>query len=183
MSATASNFPQVYQDLGIDTGRLGCIMADTEPIVVHDVIPEDALYYADPDRHQWIQGIVSEKVPHVTLLYGLMRSGPELQKHVDAVLDGVVLDRVTIERVEFFYSNDPGENYVTLVAGLQVSDALADANARLRLLPHIDTFPQYKPHITLAYVKNTSDWTTYISPLEDKLKGIEVRITGLNYGG
>ena len=41
-------------------------------------------------------GIVSENVPHCTLLYGLLWPGPELQKHGDAVLEGWKAEDVTI---------------------------------------------------------------------------------------
>jgi 2'-5' RNA ligase len=108
-----------------------------------------------------MQGIVSGNVPHCTLLYGLLRPGPELQKHVDAVLKGWKAEDVTIDDIAIFETSQDDEACVCIVALLVVTDELAEANARLRLLPHIDTYPDYKPHITLAYLKADSDWQAY----------------------
>jgi 2'-5' RNA ligase superfamily len=179
---SASQFPQVYTDLGIDPGKLGCIMLDVEPIQVSNLILYDDLYHADPDEHPWMQGIVSESVPHVTLLYGLLRSGIELKKHVDAVLDGWTPQDVSIATIDVFPSNDPDESYVTLIAKLAVTPNLLEANARLKLLPHIDTFPTYQGHITLAYLNDSSDYQGYISTLNNALRGKTVKAVGLNYG-
>jgi len=112
---TASQFPQVYEDLGIDPGKLGCVMLNTEPIQVGDIILYDDLYMADPEEHPHMQGIISETETHVTLLYGLLRSGTEMRKHVDAVLSGWSPESPTISEVSFFPSNDPSESYITLV--------------------------------------------------------------------
>jgi 2'-5' RNA ligase len=182
MNVTAAQFPQVYEDLGIDTGRLGCVMMDIEPIKVSHIIPEEGLYYADPEKHKWMQGVVSETVPHVTLLYGLLRSGKELRKHIDTVLFGWQPEEIKIDKVDFFYSNDPGESYITLIALVQVTPNLEEANARLGFLPHLNTFPTYKPHITLAYCKDNSDYHGYIEALNQELAGKKIAVTGLNYG-
>jgi hypothetical protein len=180
----ARDYPEVYEDLGIDTGRLGCIMLDTEPIPVSHILQYDDLYYADPEIHKYIQGIVSESVPHITLLYGLMRSGLELKKHVDRVLAGWEPASLIIDRVDFFYSNEPGENYVALIALMQVTDNLKEANARLGLLPHLNTFADYKPHITLAYIKDTADVEGYVARLNQELAaGQGVQPVAINYGG
>jgi hypothetical protein len=187
------SFPQVYVDLGIDPGNLGCIMLDVQPIVVSDVIDAADLYVSEKPGLGFVKGNVSEDVPHVTLLYGLLRPGPELKKHVDAVLEVEPVDGgleshwdfpedVVIDKVDFFYSPDSEEHFVTIVALLQVSPGLAEANGRLRLLPHIDTFMEYKPHITLAYVSDSSDWQGYIKTLNEKLAGQSIRAVALNYG-
>ena len=83
----STDFAEMYAQLGIDTGKLGCIMIDTEPLVNSDIIPEEDYYYSEDQK--WVQGNVSEEVPHVTLLYGLLRSGNELKKHIYTVLDGI----------------------------------------------------------------------------------------------
>ena len=179
---TAAQFPQVYQDLGIDPARLGCVMLNTEPISVSNVIYHEDLYYADPAMHKYAQGVVSESVPHVTLLYGLLRSGTELKKHVDAVLAGWEPADPTIAEIGFFPSSAPDEHYVTLVARLEASPNLVEANSRLKLLPHIDTFSSFKPHLTLAYVSDSSDYQGYITTLNHMYQGMAVRAANLNYG-
>lgn len=181
MKVNASQYPTVYQDLGIDPNNLGCIMLDTAPVVVSDIIKLEDLLEVDPIEHPHMQGIVSENVPHLTLLYGLMRPGPELQKHVDSVLDGWKMKEVVIDDIAIFETEKDSEPCVCIVALLVVTDELAEANARLRLLPHIDTYPEYKPHITLAYLKADSDWQAYVEPLSQRLRKA-VTTKGLNYG-
>lgn len=178
---SAKLFDKMYEDLGINTSKLGCIMLDVEEIKVSDVIDEADLYVSDDPDHQYVKGIVSEDVPHVTLLYGLMSSGPSIKKHVDTVLKDWSVDTVEIANVSFFYG-DGKEGFVTIVAELVVTSELLEGNARLRFLPHIDTFPEYKPHITLAYVSDKSDYQSYIETLNEELTGELVKVVGLNYG-
>ena len=66
---SAQQYASVYQELGIDTNNLGCIMLNTEPLKVSDILSPDELYYANNDEHKYVSGIVSETVPHLTVLY------------------------------------------------------------------------------------------------------------------
>ncbi|MDE2104885.1 MAG: 2'-5' RNA ligase family protein [Patescibacteria group bacterium] len=178
----ANQFPQVYQDLGIDPNKLGCIMLNTEPIEISNVIQFDDLYFSDPLLHPHTQGIICEDIPHVTLLYGLLRSGLELKKHVDALLEGWEPADPTIREIGFFPGEDENNKYITLVAKLEASPNLLDANSRLRLLPHCDTHQTYQPHITLAYISDSSDYQGYIRTLNHMFMGMAVRAANLNYG-
>jgi 2'-5' RNA ligase superfamily len=180
---TASQFPEVYANLGIDPNKLGCLMLDIEPIVVSNLILYDDLYQADPEKHPHMQGIVSENEAHCTLLYGFLRSAMELKKHVDAVLNGWAPESPTIASVDVFPSSDPEESYVTLIAKLEMSPNLVEANARLKLLPHIETFPMgYQGHVTLAYLNASSDYQGYVSKLNETLQGKIIGAMGINYG-
>jgi 2'-5' RNA ligase len=125
---------------------------------------------------------VSENVPHCTLLYGLLRPGPELRKHVDTVLKGWEAKDVTVAGVAIFETSKDDVDCVCIVAQLEITDELVEANARLRLLPHIDTHAEYLPHITLAYLKADCDWQAYVRPLSDRLRGMSVNAVGVNYG-
>lgn len=174
----AADFPEVYTALGIDTGKLGCIMLDTEQLVIDDIIKDEDYYYSD--KHTYVNGNVSEDVPHITLLYGLLRSGPELQPHVDMVMGGWKMPPVKVKEVSFFYGED--SEFVTIVALIEVTPELTEAHQRLSLLPHINTFGEYKPHLTLAYVKSSSDWQQYVKDLNFKFGGAEIEVVGLNYG-
>jgi len=180
---SASQFPQVYVDLGIDPGKLGCVMLNVEPIQVSDLILYDDLYMADPEKHPHMLGIISETEAHVTLLYGLLRSAMELKKHIDAVLDGWTPQDVTISNIDVFPSNHPDESYVTLVAKLEMTPNLVEANSRLKLLPHIETYPLgYQPHVTICYLNTSSDYQGYVQKLNQAFQGKTVKALGINYG-
>lgn len=183
VNLNAQKFLEVYENLGIDVGNLGCIMLDTETIATNDIIA-DGDYFTRPSQYEdgMDDGHESEREPHVTLLYGLLRPGIELKKHVDAVLDGWQPQELIIDYVGFFYSTDAEMNAVTIVAFVRKTDSLLEANARLRFLPHIDTFPEYKPHITLAYVKDSANWQEYVTLLNDKYAGKSVKPVSINYG-
>nr|HET6905099.1 2'-5' RNA ligase family protein [Ktedonobacteraceae bacterium] len=181
---SASQFPDVYIDLGIDPGNLGCIMLSVEPIQVGHLILYDDLYRADPIAHPHMQGIVSETADaHVTLLYSLLRPGLEMKKHVDAVLEGWTPQDVTIAGVDVFPVGSADSPYTALVATLELTPNLLEANARLKLLPHCETYPlNYKPHATLCYLNSASDVQGYIETLGKELQGKTVKALGLNYG-
>lgn len=177
----ANQFPEVYKQLGISTSHRGCIMLDIEPLIVNDIIAEDQLYVSP--KGNYIDGIVSEEVPHITLLYGLLHSGPEMQLAVDQVLQGWSCESVSVAGVSYFESNDADEDYYAIVARVDVTDTLTEGNGRLRFLPHIDTFVYYQPHITLAYIKKDDkvrDDAVYA--LNERFAGKQVRALGLNYG-
>jgi len=123
----------------------------------------DDLHYSMNPERAFIQGQnPATHVQHITLLYGLLPG--VTQQHVIDVMQGwqppADLMHDWVERFPSPYgADDPDADYECLVARFdgQGSDnvsALADAHARLSLLPHIDTFPEFKPHATLAYVKS-----------------------------
>ena len=109
-------------------------------------------------------------------------SGLEQKKPVDALLTSWTPEALTIAEVSFFPSSNPEEKYITLIAKLAVTPNLLDANNRLRKLPHIDLHPDYVPHITLAYLNDTSDYQGYVQKLNGVLQGKTVKALGLNYG-
>lgn len=184
MGVTAQQFSQVYQQLGINVSDLGCIMLKTEPLQVSDIINQEDLYYAsDPINHAYVNGIVSESKPHCTLLFGLMESGQVWKEQVDEVLDGWGINEVQIQGVISFESNYDDEAYYCIVVELALTPELIEGNARLRFLPHIDTFPTYKAHITLAYIKQDQGLRDEILyALNNKFAGQTVKTRDLDYG-
>lgn len=192
MQLNSRMFPTVYESLGVTISDLGCIMLDVVPFDVtrHVEHGKDDLYFGTHPALKYAQGAVAEKSAHITLLFGLMESGPKWRKEVDEVLEGWVPPAIHIKDVSFFPSNIQGEDYSCIVGKIEVTPELLEANQRLQLLPHINTFPEYTPHVTLAYIKNgpsgvqwaesTLDkWLISLSPLE----GAALPVRGLNYGG
>lgn len=180
---SAQQYASVYQELGIDTNNLGCIMLNTEPLQVSDVLSPSELYYANNDDHKYVNGIVSETVPHVTVLYGLMQNGLQWKDAVDTILDGWLPASVQVAQVISFDSNYEDEQYYCLAAELELTDELVEGNSRLRMLPHIDTFPAYRAHITLAYIKQDEDVKNEaLYALNERFAGKPIKVLGLNYG-
>lgn len=154
------HFKSVYEDLGISIPKLGCVMLKVDPIDVSTLIPQSWAHVSDnPDRF-WVRGL--EGGDHITLLYGLMHPGPQIIKQVNRVLTGWKpevemalkpgLGRgLAAPWIDIFPSPYQEEPYACLV--LHVAGNLAEAHQRLSFLPHINTFPTYKPHLTLCYVE------------------------------
>lgn len=147
---SAHQYSEVYEDLGINLNDLGCIMLGTEQ-PLSDFITDDMLYYSDNPERWWINGRVEKT--HLTLKYGLL---PNVKKHhVDAVLKDVEIpSTVMTEGVTLFHSPYGDEDYICVVLGVTKSREILELHNQLNYLPHINTFPQYKPHITLAYIKS-----------------------------
>lgn len=143
---------KALETMGIDISSLGCVMLGVEPINLSDVIdPEWAYVSPDPDRF-WIDGIT--KNTHVTLLYGLLQPAHAIESAIDEVLEGWEKpERVEMDMLDVFPSPFEDEPYSCIVARqTRPQQALLEAHQRLSLLPHINTYPTYKAHVTLAYV-------------------------------
>lgn len=180
---SAHQFKDMYIAMGYDLAKLGCIMLDLEPQTFK--INESALYYAKDKKNFWIDGNVAGKTPHVTLLYGLLRSGDELKTQVNTVLPADCLPKeVTIDHIDYFDSPYDDEPYYCIVAHLKITPELQEAHDRLTFLPHIDTFPGYKAHFSLAYVKqNERTRDALIESLNKHYKGKTIKAGAINYGG
>ncbi|GAA4176470.1 2'-5' RNA ligase family protein [Gryllotalpicola koreensis] len=163
-------FKAVTDALGIEVSELGCVMLPVSSFDVFDgregLLDQADLYTSTNPEHWWVDGAVAAKGGHVTLLYGLLQRAWQIEDQVRAVLaDWEPPAQLSVSHVEVFDSPDPDEPYGCVVARLDVTRELADAHARLSFLPHVDTFPEYKPHVTLAYVKRRKahDWADLLN--------------------
>lgn len=86
-----------------------------------------------------------ETEPHVTALYGIENDNPSPTSELVAAFGPVTC---TLGAVGVFERPEYDVLKVTVYGvGLHL------LNARLRTLPHVSEFPEYKPHVTLAYVQ------------------------------
>ena len=180
----AHDYPEIYKALDIDLSALGCLMLDTEPIP-YDFSDwhEDLFYKSNNKKRFWIDGFVGAKTPHVTLLYGFLKPAIEYKTYINNLLEDVYIKDVEIENISYFDSPYEDEEYYCIVAKLKITDDLAYANEKLQLLPHVRTFPDYKAHVTIAYVrKDENARDKYIKHLKP-LIGSKLKVTGLNFGG
>lgn len=178
-----TDFPDLLEGLVIDQRAVldddyrGCIMINTEKIpVIQFVKNADKDLFENP---KWDQGSVpAETTPHATLLYGLLNNGNIWKDKVDTVLADWDMPTVKIKEVSHFETGDS----IAVVGLLEETPEIIDANQRLSLLPHLNTFSEYHPHITLAYIKNNADVSKWEKSLGRKYNGQVVATAGLNYG-
>jgi len=91
-----------------------------------------------------------EDDPHVTVKYGLHTDDP---KKVAEVVGGVGAVHGTLTEVNAFYGEETGKDYDVLIVKVS-SPELHDLNSWIaERLEHTDTWPDYKPHATIAYLK------------------------------
>lgn len=171
------DYPDLYKDIDIDEDDLGCIMLDLAPMEVmkHVEGMEDDLF----ENPKFDQGSVpAETTPHVTLLYGLLENGNKWKNKVDLLLKDWKLKSVKIDHVDFFETSDS----YAIVAHLEKTPELVDGHERLTLLPHVNTFSEYKPHMTLAYVSLDADPKKWVNKLAKIYNGKTIKAFGINYG-
>lgn len=188
------DFENIYQELGINLNKLGCVMLDTEPIYNNTEVDEEeykgfyyiepsCLYYTEDEDKKWINGWVAEKHPHITLLYGLMKKASDYEDQIKEVLKGWEYKKAEIEDIGFFESPYKEEPYYCIVAHIKVTPELLEGHQRLELLPHINTFAGYKPHMTIAYIKKDEKLRDeLIKDLKSCLVGRKMCIEELNLG-
>ena len=158
----------LYGSLGIDTNKLGCVMLDVE-LIPRD-IPEEML--VDP---------TAKLESHVTLLYGLLANAHIWREQVDWVMRGWTKPAYVVLSTELEVWSRPNSDGVLqdiLVAKVIDIGRFQDANQRLAQLPHINMFPIYNPHVTVAYCKFGMGQRAkqYVVPITPR------RTIGLNYG-
>lgn len=174
------DFPGLLDDVDMVPEDPGCIMLDTETldILKHVEDGEDDLV-TSTDRHDHTMGAVAETEAHVTLLFGLLENGNVWKDKVDQVLDGWGVDSLTIDKVGVF---DLADSFA-VVAHIKTTPELIDGHERLTLLPHVQTYSEYHPHLTLAYVEHDQAVADkWVKALNKQYKGTRVKTKGINYG-
>lgn len=185
------DFPEVYKWLGLNLNTLGCVMLDVEPLSNMYSIGQEgaevALYYAKNKERFWIDGWIADKVAHITLLYGLLEQGKNYEPHIKKVLEGWEIKEVVIKHISYFDSPFQDEPYYCIVAHIQMTAELLEGHQRLEFLPHVNTFAEYKPHMTICYI-NKEQGEAYRDRLIDDFnklwagKSLKVK-EALNLGG
>jgi len=136
-------------------------------------IPDDVLH-TDPDG-----GKGREREPHVTVKYGLL--SPDIPEELRQICKETPPFPVFLGTVSLFTTNPEFD-----VVKIDVeSPWLRKLNQQISdTLPHEDTHPEYKPHLTLAYVeKGACDHLVGDDPF--KAEGVQREFTayGLNFSG
>ena len=169
---------------GVTKSDLECVMLDVDLFDLEQAMGplfrEEELFYGDSEDLKYAQGAVAESTAHITLLFGIHPS-PEYELSVLTVLDGwEIPDKIYIDEVTAFPTADDVE-YQPVVAKIVPRAELLTAHARLQVLPHTNEFLDYKPHVTLAYVKKpfVSKW---VKALNGAFAYKIIQATNLNLG-
>ena len=183
MEIKAHDYPQVYSGLGIDLRELGCVMADLEPIQKLQYPAEVKFYTSKDPKKFWVKGLVADKNPHVTLLYGLIQKPSKISAQIHQVLTGYELTGIEFDHFDKFDSPYPDEPYYCVIGHVKVSEKLLEGHQRLSLLPHINTFGGYKPHVTIAYIeKDDAAYKKFVSGLNEQFAGKALPVKCIKLG-
>ena len=125
--------------------KLGCVMMEV-PISnweeITSTINQEDIYEVEGENY----GIQSN--PHVTILYGLHKE-VSLDQIKSVFEDIDVSIDIKIEGIGVFEN----ENFDVVKFNVVPSETLLDLNSKLSEFPNSNEYPEYKPHITIAYVK------------------------------
>ena len=177
--------------IGVNVKTLGFVGLTFDPLPVREmldqqawgvrIIESDYVYAPESDYRDWVAGPVAEKNPHVTAKYGFLTPSYERKEIINDLIGWPRDVQVEVEDIEVFPSPYPDLQYGCLVARLG-GEALREMNAALSVLPHVDSFAEYKPHLTLAYLK--PDVATYagVAEAQSWLLGKQLAVTGIDYG-
>jgi 2'-5' RNA ligase len=123
----------------------GCVMVYLDipnwKNIVSKINP-DELYLPEDPTHGY------ETDPHATILYGLHPevTDEDITKAIQSQnLSHILLD---IDGIDTFQNKD----YDVVKMNVK-SDTLNNLNKELSKLPHTTDYPDYKPHVTMAYLK------------------------------
>jgi len=125
----------------------GCVMLYFDfPLMnkIHDAIDPNHLWKKDEDSDSTYDGGL-ETEPHTTLLYGLHDGVSE--QDVKNVLDKFTFGTCKISNASLFEN----ENFDVLKFDVN-GDNLFKTNTELSKYPNTQNFPDYHPHMTIAYL-------------------------------
>lgn len=170
---------------GVEITDLECVMLDLGPLNVRSAygpdLKEDDFFYGDIPELRYAQGPVAEKGAHVTLLFGIHPS-ETYAEDVMVKLEGWYPGEVFVRKVGYFPSSVEGQDYKCIVGEVHPTANLVLANKKLQELPHTNKFTEYKPHVTLAYIKGSANLDRWINRLNVHYKNRVLTPRGLDLG-
>lgn len=170
---------------GITTKDLECVMLDLQPIDVRAAfgpdLKEKHFFYGKVPELEYAQGPVAEKNAHLTLMFGIHPTDTYVDDVMEALGDWTPED-LFIRKASYFPSTVEGQDYKCIVLEVAPSANLLLARKRLEKLNYTDRFSEYKPHITLAYIKGDKNIDRWLNRLNVHFERRILTPTRLNLG-
>lgn len=163
MKMVFKRFFEFLKESSKSTYEYGCAMLYfdfPEMKEIHEKINEDDIYIEEGDNTYGL-----EDEPHCTLLYGLHEEVKPEQ--IKKIVGEFAFGSCKIHNASLF-END---KYDVLKFDVDGGE-LHECNEDLTKLPHTNSFPDYHPHMTIAYLK-PGKGKEYV----EKLKGIEFNLS------
>ena len=152
-----------------------CLMANLPKLLANKVkgyaasIPDEFIYESNDGE------LGRERNPHITLKYGLHTTD---LKDIMEVLDGQGPLRARLGRVTSFWT----ERSIVLKVSVQSEDLVALNKKICRELDYTDAYPEYRPHVTIAYLRKNDRSPYYFQDyFHDDLDGTEVVLDKLTF--
>lgn len=152
---TYSQFNSIFEDKSGSMYEYGCLMIYINFPKWRDILNKiDKRLLFEPSNERY--GLETE--PHITILYGIHSNVDDDQvKNLFSNVKKTDFD-ITVNGINCFFNKD----YDVLKMDVQ-SNKLNELNELSKSLPHTSTYPDYKPHLTMAYLLK-GNGNKYINP-------------------
>lgn len=140
----------------------GCVMLylDFDNTPLTSTIADKDVYNDDSNRYG------KEEEPHVTLLYGLHSTvTPQI---IQQILDRIHFGDINLTNPSLFQNSD----YDVLKFDA-AGEGLKSANEVLMKLPNSNEYPNYHPHMTVAYLNKGTAGNEYVK----KFMNVQFKVT------
>jgi len=142
-----------YQDFineSQSTTDYGCVMLFADipdwDKLVRKLVREEDLYNDSSNDYGF------EKNPHITLLYGIHDEEIIDKSIIYSKIENISQLKFTVKEVSIFSNDD--SPYDVIKFDITATKALTDLRKEFEEdLPNTQTFPEFHPHMTIAYVK------------------------------
>jgi 2'-5' RNA ligase len=126
----------------------GCVMMETKIPDWEEYhtagIDEEDVYIKPHDKSYGL-----EEQPHVTVVYGIHEDEIDEETIANVIKENMKPLTVTIDEVDIF----EGDEYDVVKYNIPVTDQLMEYRKLFLKFPNTQSYPDYHPHMTIAYVK------------------------------
>jgi len=126
----------------------GCVMMDTKIPDWEEYhtagIDEEDVYIKPHDKSYGL-----EEQPHITVVYGIHEDEIDEETIANVIKENMKPLTVTIDAVDIF----EGDEYDVVKYNVPVTDQLMEYRKLFLKFPNTQSYPDYHPHMTIAYVK------------------------------